>query len=270
MRHSRYMSPESDTQFLIVRGSNLEVAWHGPGPDEATTLIFLHEGLGCVDMWRDFPAKLADITGCGSLVYSRLGYGRSEPCDLPRSIRYMHDEGLEVLPELIKAAGIRKCILIGHSDGGSIALIYAGGTTAAPLQGLITEAAHVFCENINIHSIRQAKENYLNSDLFEKLKKKHGTNTDCAFRGWNEAWLHPEFLSWNIEEYLPGITVPILIIQGEDDNYGTIAQVETIDKKTGGHSEIRMLAECGHSPHKDREEAVLKEMKRFIKKILKT
>jgi pimeloyl-ACP methyl ester carboxylesterase len=148
-------------------------------------------------------------------------------------------------------------------------LIYAGGTPAETLRGMITEAAHVFCENINIQSIRQAKESYLKNNLFEKLKKYHGVNTDCAFRGWNEAWLHPDFLSWNIEEYLPGINVPILIIQGENDSYGTIAQVETIDKKTGGNSEILMLAKCGHSPHKDREEAVLEAMKRFVKKTLK-
>jgi len=263
------LNPKHDTEYLTVRGRRLEIAWHGPGPDEAPTLIFLHEGLGCVDMWRDFPAKLADITGCGSLVYSRLGYGRSESCHLPRPIRYMHDEGLYVLPELIKAAGVRECILIGHSDGGSIALIYAGGTPAAPLRGMITEGAHVFCENINIQSIRKAKELYLTSNLLEKLKKYHGANTDCAFRGWNDAWLHPDFLFWNIEEYLPEINVPIMIIQGENDNYGTIAQVETIDKKTAVNSEILMLAECGHSPHKDREEAALEGMKRFVKKILK-
>ncbi|MBT8356821.1 MAG: alpha/beta hydrolase [Deltaproteobacteria bacterium] len=268
--NNNHLSPKRDTEYLTVRGRNLEIVWHGPGPNEAPTLIFLHEGLGCVDMWRDFPAKLAEITGCGSLVYSRLGYGRSDPCDLPRPTRYMHDEGLEVLPELIKAAHIRECILIGHSDGGSIALIYAGGTPAIPLRGMITEAAHVYCESINIQSIRQAKEEYLKGNLAEKLKKYHGANTECAFRGWNEAWLHPDFLSWNIEEYLPGINAPILIIQGEDDNYGTIAQVETIAEKTSGISEIRMLTECGHSPHKDRGDTVLEVMQRFIKKILKT
>ena len=268
--NNNYLSPKRDTKYLTVRGRRLEIAWHGPGPDEASTLIFLHEGLCFVDMWRVFPAKLSDITGCGSLVYSRLGYGRSEPCDLPRPIRYMHDEGLYVLPELIKAAGIRECILIGHSDGGSIALIYAGGTPAAPLQGMITKGAHVFCENINIQSIRKAKELYLTSNLLEKLKKYHGVNTDCAFRGWNDASLHPDFIFWNNQEYLTGINVPIMIIQGENDNYGTIAQVETIDKKTAGNSEILMLNECGHSPHKDREEAALEGMKRFVKKTLKS
>ncbi len=266
--NNNYRTPEHDTEYLTVKGKRLEIAWHGPGPDEAPTLIFLHEGLGCVELWRDFPAKLADITGCGTLVYSRLGYGRSDPCDLPRPVRYMHDEGLEVLPELIKVAGIQECILIAHSDGGSIALVYAGGTPAVPSRGLITEAAHVFCENINIQAIKKAKKAFQTGDLREKLKKYHGDNTDCAFWGWNSAWLHPDFLSWNLEEYLPGIQVPILIIQGENDNYGTVAQVEAIDKKTGGNSETLMLSECGHSPHKDREEAVLKAMKHFIKKIL--
>ncbi len=267
--HNNHWTPEHNTKYLKVRGRHLEIAWHGPGPGEAPTLIFLHEGLGCVNMWRDFPAKLANITGCGSLVYSRLGYGRSEPCDLPRPVRYMHNEGIEVLPELIKVAGIRKCLLIGHSDGGSIALIYAGGTPAGPLRGLITEAAHVFCESINIVSIKEAKKSYWTGNLRKKLKKYHGANTECAFQGWNNAWLHPDFLSWNIEKYLPGINVPILIIQGENDNYGTVAQVDAIDKKTGGNSERLMLSECGHSPHKDREEVVLEAMKQFVLKVLK-
>jgi pimeloyl-ACP methyl ester carboxylesterase len=267
--NNNHWTPEQDTEYLTVRGRRLEITWYGPRPSEMPTLVFLHEGLGCVDMWQDFPAKLADITGCASLVYSRSGYGRSEPCNLPRPVHYMHNEGLEVLPELIKATGIRECILIGHSDGGSIALIYAGGTHATPLRGLITEAAHVFCENINIQSIRKAKEVYQTGNLREKLIKYHGSNTDCAFWGWNSAWLHPDFLYWNIEEYLPGIHVPNLVIQGENDNYGTIAQLEAIDKKTSGHSDILILAECSHAPHKDQEEVVLEAMKQFVKNTLK-
>lgn len=251
-------------EHLTVAGKRLEFVWLGPGPGDAPTLIFLHEGLGCVDMWRDFPAKLADATACGALVYSRFGYGRSDPCPLPRPIRFMHDEGLEILPELIEVTGIRDCILVGHSDGASIAIIYAGGTAAKPLRGLITEAAHVFCEDISVHSIQQAKNYYQNGDLRRRLEKYHGTNTDCAFKGWNGAWLHPDFMHWNLEEYLPTIKVPMLAIQGENDEYGTSAQVDSIVRQAGSGAEVLMLPDCGHSPHKDQEAAVLKAMTEFI------
>jgi len=252
----------SDNEYLTVAGKRLEVAWHGPPPGEAPTLVFLHEGLGCVAMWRDFPAELAAATGCGALVYSRLGYGCSDPCSLPRPVRYMHDEGLRVLPELLDVAGIRECILIGHSDGGSIAIIYAGGTPATPLRGLITEAAHVFCEPLTLRSIREAKLAYTEGGLRGKLQKYHGENTDCAFWGWNGAWLDPEFERWNLEEYLPTIKVPTLAIQGEDDPYGTPAQVETIARQNG--AKVLMLPACGHCPHRDQHDTTLRAMGDFV------
>lgn len=252
----------SHSEYLTVAGKRLEVAWHGPTPGEAPTLVFLHEGLGCVAMWRDFPAELAAATGCGALVYSRLGYGRSDPCSLPRPVRYMHDEGLHVLPELLDVAGIRECILIGHSDGGSIAIVYAGGTPATPLRGLITEAAHVFCEPLTLRSIREAKLAYTEGGLRGKLQKHHGQNTDCAFWGWNGAWLDPEFEHWNLEEYLPRIEVPTLAIQGEDDPYGTPAQVEAIARQSG--AEVLMLPACGHCPHRDQHDTTLRAMRDFV------
>jgi pimeloyl-ACP methyl ester carboxylesterase len=258
---------EESIDYIKIEGKRLEIARHGPPPEAAPTLVFLHEGLGCVALWRDFPFELAEATGCGALVYSRLGYGRSDPSSLPLSLRYMHREGLRVLPELIKAAGIRQCILIGHSDGGSIALIYAGGTPAEPLCGLVTEAAHVFCEEINVRSIQQAKTSYLQSDLRERLRKYHGANVDCAFWGWNGAWLHPEFIHWNIEAYLPGIKVPVLAIQGENDEYGTPLQVEAIVNKAGSDTEMRMLPDCGHAPHVDQRTETFNAMKRFILRI---
>jgi len=216
------------TNFVHIDGYKLEFTWHGPGPDEAPTLVFLHEGLGCVALWRDFPAKLAAATGCGAFVYSRLGYGKSDPCQLPRPIHFMHTEGLDVLPRVLEAACIKDCILVGHSDGGSIAIVYAGGTLAAPLRGLITAAAHVFCEQLSVDSIERARTQYEHHALRQKLEKYHGENTTCAFRGWNDVWLHPDFMQWNIEEYLPGINVPMLAIQGVDDQYGTAAQIESI------------------------------------------
>jgi pimeloyl-ACP methyl ester carboxylesterase len=250
--------------FFTIAGKRLEVVWYGPAPGDARTLVFLHEGLGCVAMWRDYPAKLAAATGCGVLVYSRLGYGRSDSCSLPRSLRFMHDEGLQVLPALLEHAEIRECVLIGHSDGGSIALIYAGGTAALPLRGVITEAPHVFCEEITIHSIQQAREAYEKGDLRQRLQKYHGPNTDCAFWGWNDAWLHPDFANWNLEEYLPHITVPMLVIQGEDDPYGTSAQVEVIARQAGAGAEVLMVPQCGHAPHREQEVVTFQAMVRFI------
>jgi pimeloyl-ACP methyl ester carboxylesterase len=258
------MKTHAPSSYLTAGGNRLEMIWHGPPPEDAPTLIFLHEGLGCIALWRDFPAKLAAATGCGALVYSRAGYGHSDPCSLPRPIRFMHHEGLEILPQVIDAANIRKCILVGHSDGGSIAIVYAGGTPASPLLGLITEAAHVFCEDITAESIQKAAEIYRNSDLRGKLEKYHGKNTDCAFWGWNRVWLDPEFRKWNLEEYLPGIKVPMLAIQGADDEYGTAAQVEAIKRQAGAGAEILMLPKCGHSPHRDQEKRTLHAMTEFI------
>ena len=260
---------KTQTQHLTINGHHLEVVWHGAAPEDAPTLVFLHEGLGCAVLWRDFPAKLADATGCGALVYSRLGYGNSDSCDLPRPVSYMHDEGLEVLPELLRVAGIQECILIGHSDGGSIALIYAGGTAAIPLRGVITEAAHVFCEDISVQSIQKIKSLYIkDGELRRKLAKYHGENVDCAFWGWNQAWLNPDFREWNIEDYLPQINVPVLAIQGIEDQYATAAQIDAIVNQTGDGTEVLMLSECGHAPHKEQKEATFDVMMTFIKRVL--
>jgi pimeloyl-ACP methyl ester carboxylesterase len=253
---------------LVVDGKRLEVAWHGPSPGDAPTLVFLHEGLGCVAMWRDFPSRLADATGCGALVYSRLGYGRSDPCPLPRPVRYMHDEGLTVLPQLLEVAGIRDCILVGHSDGASIAIVYAGGTPAKPLRGVISEAAHVFCEDVTVRAIQDAGDAYRHGGLRHGLEKYHGDNADCAFWGWHDAWLHPEFREWNLEEYLPGIGVPLLAIQGEDDQYGTAAQVEAIERGNGEEVQTLLLPDCGHAPHVEQADATLAAMAEFVTGLL--
>lgn len=255
------------TDYLAIDGRRLEIAWHGPAPGEAPTLVFLHEGLGCVAMWRDFPAKLAAMTGCGALVYSRFGYGRSDACTLPRPVRFMHDEALRVLPRLLAAIGVRECVLIGHSDGGSIALIYAGGTAAEPLRGVIAEAPHVFCEEMTVRAIRRAKERYERGDLRQRLLKYHGANTDCAFYGWSDTWLQADFLQWNIEAYLPAITVPILVIQGESDEYGTAAQVDAIARQAGGPVKVMLVPQCGHAPHRQHEALTLQAMARFIARI---
>lgn len=260
----------TEKSYLSVAGAQLECVRHGPSADQAPTLIFLHEGLGCIDMWHDFPQKLSALTGCGSLVYSRLGYGGSDPCEVPRPLSYMHDEGLQVLPGLIKAAGIRQHILIGHSDGGSIAIINAGGARSDSLLGVITESAHVFCEALSVQSIDAAKVAFEQSGLDLKLQKYHRDNTECAFWGWNNAWLDPEFMYWNIEEYLPKIGVPILAIQGVDDQYGTEDQILAIKSQAGAQVEVCMLEHCGHSPHREQEEETLRVMSQFIKKLIQT
>ena len=258
----------SNVGFLSVGSTRLEMVWHGPGPDQAPSLVLLHEGLGCVAMWKEFPRRLAEATGCGVLVYSRAGYGRSDPCDLPRPLRYMHDEGLSVLPQVLTAAGVRDCILVGHSDGGSIALVYAGGAEAVPLRGVITLAAHVFCEELSVRSISAAREAYLHGDLRTRLARFHGDNVDCAFWGWNRAWLDPEFRHWNLVEYLPSIRAPVFAVQGTGDEYGTLAQVEAIAEHSGAPAEVLLLPDCRHAPHRDQPEATLSAMSCFVSKVL--
>lgn len=233
--------------------------------DDAPAIVFLHEGLGSVSMWRDFPQRIADATGCEAVVYSRAGYGRSDPAVLPRSVRYMHDEGLEVLPALLAALAIERPILFGHSDGGSIALICAGGT-ATPLAGLILMAPHVMVEDISVSSIAQAGVAWQTTDLPARLGKYHA-DVDAAFRGWNDIWLHPDFRAWNIEEYLAGIDCPVLAIQGEDDEYGTMEQISRIAAQVRD-ADLVKLADCRHSPHKDQPEAVIDAVAAFVSRIL--
>lgn len=250
---------------LKAGGHNLEHTWQGPRPDKAPTLVFLHEGLGCVSTWRDFPARVAEATGCGALVYSRAGYGNSDPIELPRLVNFMHTEALATLPEVLDMFSIHDAILIGHSDGGSIALIYAGGTHDPRLRGLILLAPHVFVEDVSIESIRKAKEDYETGPLKQALTRHHGTNVECAFRGWNNVWLAPEFRRWNIEEYLPGINVPILVIQGEGDQYGTLQQVEAIERGCKCPVQRLILPHCGHSPHRDQPERTLAAITAFVR-----
>ena len=251
---------------LRAAGHRLEWAWHGPPPDEAPTLVFLHEGLGSVSAWRDFPALVAQDTGWGALVFSRRGYGRSDAVALPRPLSYMHDEALVALPEVLDAAGVRSCVLVGHSDGGSIALVFAGSglPQADRLLGLVLEAPHVFVEDLSVASIAEAKVAYETGDLRARLARHHGDNVDGAFRGWNDAWLHPGFRSWNIEEYLPRVRVPSLVIQGRDDPYGTLAQVDAVERGSGARVSRLVLEGCGHAPHRDRPDVVRRAIAAFL------
>lgn len=244
------MNPE--TFFEDVTGHRLECAWYAPQVD-GPALVILHEGLGSVAMWRDFPEKLAERTGRGVLVYSRYGYGRSTPCTThPVGDRYMHREALEALPELLDRRGLDRPILVGHSDGGSIALIHAGGANR-PVGGVVTLAAHVFNEDVCVASIEQAKKAFETTDLKDRLGRYHD-DPEGAFWLWNQAWLAPSFRHWNIEEFLPRISCPVLAIQGAQDEYGTQAQIDAIGRQVAGPCETRILPDCRHSPHRDQPE----------------
>lgn len=259
--------PLSESQgFFTIDGVSLEYQLLSPPQSSDLTLVFLHEGLGCVAMWHDFPRQVAQLTGCRVLTYSRAGYGSSDPCQLPRPLSFMHDEGLRVLPKILAEAEIQKAILVGHSDGASIALINAGGIVDARIQGLILMAPHVFVEEITLASIRDARTAYETTDLRQRLARYHGDNVESAFLGWNQAWLDPDFLNWNLETYLPQIEVPVLLLQGEEDNYGTIRQLEKITEQLPQQAEMALLPECGHSPFRDRPSETLQLIADFLQK----
>jgi pimeloyl-ACP methyl ester carboxylesterase len=243
---------------MNVRGREIESARIGPA--QGPTLVFLHEGLGSLGLWRDFPQRLVEASGLGAFVYSRAGYGKSDPVPLPRPVRYMHDEA-ELLPDILDAAGVTDPILVGHSDGASIAIIYAGSGHAA--RALLLEAPHVFAEEGGLASIAKLRDLYATTDLRQRLARHH-RDVDAAFLGWNGAWLDPEFRLWNLEEYLPHIRQPLLIVQGEDDEYGTAKQPEAIQRGAGGATEVVLLPDCGHSPHRDQPEKTLRAMAEFL------
>jgi pimeloyl-ACP methyl ester carboxylesterase len=250
-----------------LRVKSIELRSDSVGIDRPT-LVFLHEGLGCIEVWRDFPETLCEATGCSGLVYDRKGYGGSEKFEGPWSTDYLQKESLLYLPELLKECNIDHAVLIGHSDGGTIALITAaihGDVVCA----IITEAAHIFVEELTIAGIRKTIEAFETTPLKEKLARYHKENTEIIFYRWADRWLSPEFLSWNIERYLPKITCPILVLQGEDDEYGTHAQIQGIVGHVSGPVHSRVIPDCGHVPHFQAKHAVLSEMTQFIGTIVK-
>ena len=224
----------------------IESVWVGPPRSGGTELVFLHEGLGSVSAWRDVPAQIADAAGCTAFVYSREGYGTSSPVALPRPLTYMHDEAA-ALPTLLAAHGISRPILVGHSDGASIAIIAAGSGLA--VQALVLIAPHVFVEDISVESIAKAADAYRTTDLRDKLARHHA-DVDGAFWGWNRAWLDPGFRAWNLEAFLPRISAPALVVQGAADEYGTLAQVDAIARQLAGPCEQLIVPGAGHAPHR--------------------
>jgi pimeloyl-ACP methyl ester carboxylesterase len=257
--------------FLKVGGHRLEYKRIHPAPHPgaaagAPVLVFLHEGLGSVARWKDFPAEVVRVTGVPALVYSRYGYGKSDRLAEARRVDYMHREALEVLPELLDALSIRNPILIGHSNGASIALIHAGAGSR-PVRGLVLLAPHVFVEDITVESITGAKLAFENTDLPVKLARYHD-DVESTFRGWADIWLHPDFRRWNIEEYLPGVACPVLMIQGENDQYGSPAHITAIARQVKGPVEKLMLPNCGHSPYVDQQQATVGSIARFVARLV--
>ena len=248
---------------IQVSGGTLETAWWGPGPAEAPMLVLLHEGLGSVALWRDVPARLAAATGWGVFAYSRFGYGHSDSTPLPRPMTYMHDEALVVLPQVLRAAGIERTVLVGHSDGGSIAASYAGSGVQSTLLGLITIAAHFVVEDLNIVSIRQIAADYETGALRQRLQRYH-RDVDAAFRGWNDAWLDPRFRDFDISGVLPHIQVPILALQGTDDPYGTDVQLRVLEGNVRAPITTQLIAGARHSPHLEAPDVTLAAIACFI------
>jgi pimeloyl-ACP methyl ester carboxylesterase len=252
---------------LRIGASDLEYRMIGPAPADAPTIVMLHEGLGSAALWGDFPEKLQAATGFGVFAYSRAGYGASSPVPLPRPLDYMHVEALEVLPKLLDAIGFRRGLLLGHSDGASIATIYAGGVQDHRVQGVVLIAPHFIVEDISVTSIAEIRNVYETTDLKSKLQRWH-SDVDNAFYGWNSAWLDPSFRNWDISEYLAYIRVPIAILQGADDRYGTIRQIEIAREECYCPVDVTIMAAAGHSPHREAPGATLETIFEFANAVL--
>lgn len=241
---------------LTAGGKSLEYRCFGAAPDAAPTIVLLHEGLGCAAQWRDFPQALSDATGMGVFVYSRAGYGQSEPADLPRPLDYMTREAVEVLPEVLDAIGFQRGVLMGHSDGATIAAIYAGSVSDMRVRATILMAPHFFTEEMGLAEIAAARTAFETTDMAERMGKYH-RDPEHTFRGWNDAWLHPDFKDWHVGDVIDHLRIPTLAIQGRDDAYGTLAQIEEVESRAYAPVDTLILEDCGHSPHVDQREAVL-------------
>ncbi|HEY9531781.1 MAG TPA: alpha/beta hydrolase [Burkholderiales bacterium] len=252
--------------FVQAAGCSLNYEWFGSEARKAPVLVFLHEGLGSIRQWRDFPARVAEATGCRALVYDRYGYGQSDVLQEPRrSVRFMHDEALTFLPEIREELGLNDCVLVGHSDGASIALIHAGAGYRT--RGVAVMAPHVFIEPVCLSSIEKAKVSFETTDLATRLGRYH-RDARRTFYGWADVWTEENFKRWDIRaEYLERIDVPVLAIQGYADEYGTMAQLDDIARHVRGPCELLKLEECGHAPFRDQADATLAAITGFVDKL---
>jgi pimeloyl-ACP methyl ester carboxylesterase len=258
----------TDEGCLDLPPLRLEYRMIGPRPDTAPTIVMLHEGLGSVGLWRAFPEQVATATGAGVFVYSRGGYGKSSKAILPRSIDFMDEEARQVLPRVLDAIGFQRGILFGHSDGASIAAIYAGSVQDHRVRGLVLLAPHFFTEPMGLAAIRRTRDEFAAGTLREKLKRWHG-DVDGAFRSWVEPWLNPDFEKWDITDALGYVRVPVLIVQGAADEYGTLKQVEAAVEACYCPVETLVLPGAGHSPQRDAAEATLAATAGFINRLLR-
>ena len=254
--------------FLDLPPLRLEYRMIGPRPEAAPTIVMLHEGLGSAASWGSFPDRIAAATGAGVFVYSRAGYGRSSPGALPRSTSFMAEEACEVLPRVLAIIGFQRGLLLGHSDGASIATIYAGSVQDHRVRGLLLLAPHFFTEEIGLAEIRRARKSFETGGLREKLKPWHA-DVDCAFRSWNEPWLDPDMRKWDITDALGYIRVPILIVQGEDDQFGTLKQIEAAQRECFCPVETLLLPGIRHVPQREAPELTLAAVTGFIDRLLR-
>lgn len=253
---------------ILLPGGRVETGWWGPGPEAAPTILLLHEGLGSLRLWRDLPARLAAMTGCGVFAWSRLGYGFSDPVPLPRPLDYLRREATEALPRVLDATGLRRGLLFGHSDGASIAAIHAGAVPDPRIAGLVLVAPHFFIEAVALDGIVATRRRYEAGELRERLARHH-RHVDIAFRGWCETWLHPAFPgSFDLRPELGRIRVPVLALQGEADGYGTEDQLRVLEDLAPGPVERRMLPGLGHAPQMEAPEMVLPLVRDFAKRVL--
>jgi len=256
----------SGMPVVKAAGRSLSYEWIEGDARAKPTLIFLHEGLGSIRQWRDFPLKVAAATGCRALLYDRYGYGQSDVLAEPRrNVRFMHDEALVSLPDLRRKLGIGDAILVGHSDGASIALIHAGAGHQA--RGVAVMAPHVFIEPICIDSIKNAANTFETTDLPARLGRYH-RDARKTFYGWADVWLDPDFERWDIrDDHLPKVRAPVLAIQGKDDEYGTMTQLDEIGARVAGRCELLKLEDCGHAPFRDQPERTLAAVTAFIDRV---
>ncbi|MGE0715178.1 MAG: alpha/beta fold hydrolase [Alphaproteobacteria bacterium] len=253
-------------EALRIDDHCLEYRWFGPRDTGGPVLVFLHEALGSAPLWRDVPAALAEATGLPAMAYSRRGFGGSDARTLPLPVDYLDVEADRALPAVLAALGIADPLLVGHSDGATIALMHAGSPAGAAVVGVVAEAPHVFVEEETLAGVREALPVY-RGGLREKLMRHHGDQTDGVFSGWHDTWLSPAFRDWNVEHRLSHIRCPTLVIQGLDDQYGTPRQVEAIAARAAGPVETMLLPGCGHVPHRDRRDDVLAAITRFVRNL---
>jgi pimeloyl-ACP methyl ester carboxylesterase len=262
------MTNLTPTGFLSIGDASLEYTWLAPQSADAPIIVMLHEGLGSVGLWGDFPEKLRQATGAGIFAWSRAGYGQSSPVSLPRPLDYMQREALEVLPKILDMVPFRRGLLLGQSDGASIAAIYAGSRQDHRLQGVALIAPHFVVEDVSVTSIAAIKTDYETTDLKTRLARWH-KDVDNAFYGWNGAWLDPAFRDWDISEYLAYIRVPVMVVQGENDQYGTLRQVEIAQEECYCPVDLKIISGAGHSPHREAPGATLDAIEQFASAALR-